>query len=160
MPVFFYILLIHSLHFYYRLFLVAGAVCCLCDLDVLTFSETIPFYSPTPCFFILYFILFSCSVVYRSSIILPSLHSLHLCRCVTLISGLRTRTEAAAQWQSDMGEQHKHPSKLFSFFFCLFYFYVSEGWERPRHIDTAMRTSDWGFGVNMPKEAVGARSFH
>lgn len=58
MPVFFYILLIHSLHFYYRLFLVAGAVCCLCDLDVLTFSETIPFYSPTPCFFILYFILF------------------------------------------------------------------------------------------------------
>lgn len=133
MPVFFYILLIHSLHFYYRLFLVAGAVCCLCDLDVLTFSETIPFYSPTPCFFILYFILFSCSVVYRSSIILPSLHSLHLCRCVTLISGLRTRTEAAAQWQSDMGEQHKHPSKLFSFFFSFLFLCKRGIREAPAH---------------------------
>lgn len=64
MLVLFYILLIPSLHFYYRLFLAAGAVCCLCDLDVLTFSETIPFYSPTPRFFILYFIFFLfCCVV-------------------------------------------------------------------------------------------------
>lgn len=80
------------------------------------FQKLFLFTLPHPAF-LFCILFFSCSVVlYRSSIILPSLHSLHLCRCVTLISGLRTRTEAAAQWQSDMGEQHKHPSKLFSFF--------------------------------------------